>query len=166
MGKENINEIKEKLIELNETISAFCPEIRSAAFDILAPYYFDKIPKTGKVKKKEGDQISETQVETEDMGLFFNSFDHKQPKNNVLLISAWLYSQYGVFPVTTKLIKAIGSDTGLVIPDRPDNTMRTAKKKGKGLFSQQGKGWKLTVTGETYLRETYGVKKGNKPFED
>ena len=95
-----------------------------------------------------------------------NLFDHKQPKNNVLLIVAWLYSQYGVFPITTKEIKDIGNSTGLVIPGRPDNTMRTAKKKGKNLFNQHGKGWRLTVSGETYLREIYSVKKGNKPLDE
>lgn len=167
MGNEKIDEIKGNLIELNETISSFCPEIRLAAFDILAPYYFDKLPKSGKRKKKiEEDYEDAVRVYTKDMGPFFNLFDHKQPKNNVLLIVAWLYSQYGVFPITTKEIKDIGNSTGLVIPGRPDNTMRTAKKKGKSLFNQLGKGWKLTVSGETYLRETYSVKKGNKPLDE
>lgn len=168
MSKDNIDEVKDKLTELNEFIKPFCPEIRSLAFNILAPLYFDELPKIKKPKIPSGqEQINETQLNTNDaMGKFFNAFDHKQPKNNVLLIAAWLYSQHGVFPISTKMLQEIGNDTGLVIPGRPDNTMRTAKKKGKSLFNQQGKGWRLTVTGETFLRESYGVKKGNKPIEE
>jgi len=168
MGKDNIDEVKGKLTDLNEFIKPFCPEIRSLAFNILAPLYFEGLLKIKKPKLPfDKDQINETQLDSnDDMGTFFTSFDHKQPKNNVLLITAWLYSQHGICLISAKTIKEIGNDTGLVIPGRPDNTMRTAKKKGKNLFNQQGKSWKLTVTGETFLRESYGVKKGNKPFEE
>jgi hypothetical protein len=168
MGNDTIDDVKGKLTELNEFVKPFCPEIRPLAFNILAPLYFDGLAQNRKPIIPSGvDQVDETQICTsDDMGTFFCSFDHKQPKNNVLLITAWLYSQYGVFSINGKTIKDIGNDTGLVIPSRPDNTMRTAKKKGKSLFNQQGKGWKLTVSGESYLRETYGVKKGNKPLEE
>ena len=167
MEKDKIDEIKEKLIEINEIISSFSPEIRASAFDILAPYYFEDLPKKRKIKKtRDEDETGEDQFETDDIGSFISSFDHKQPKNNVLLIVAWLYNKHGVFPISTKLIKEIGNSTGLVIPSRPDMTLKTAKKKGKTLFSQIGKGWQLTVSGETFLRETYHVKKGNKPLDE
>ena len=81
-----------------------------------------------------------------------------------MLLVAWLYGIYGVYPITAKEIKELGDSCGLVIPARPDNTMRKAKKNGKSLFSQQGKGWQLTVSGEMFLKEAYKVKKGNKPL--
>jgi len=79
-----------------------------------------------------------------------------------MLLAAWLYSQYGAYPVEAKEIKEFADECGLVIPNRSDNTMRQAKDKGKSLFNQQGKGWKPTVSGELYLKNTYNVKKGNK----
>ena len=131
MEKEKINEIKEKLAEINETISSFSPEIRSSAFDILAPYYFDDLPMKGEAKKiLSENERDEVLVETDDMSSFISSFDHKKPKDNVLLIVAWLYNKHGVFPITTKIIRDIGDATGLVIPSRPDMTMKQAKKKG------------------------------------
>jgi len=41
--------------------------------------------------------------------------------------------------------------------------MRQATVKGKCLFVQQGKGWALTVSGQTYMKKTYGVNRGNAP---
>ncbi len=167
MDRETIDKVKKKLLEINETISSLDPEIRAAAFDILAPYYFDKVPQKRPAKKlKVEDEVKEEHVETDDMDTFFNAHDHKQPKNNVILIAAWLYQQHGVVAISSKMIKDIANATGLIVPNRPDNTMRQAKKSGKSLFNKQGSGWQLTVSGQTFIRKTYGVKKGNKPLDE
>jgi hypothetical protein len=167
MDKEKIDEVKQKLLEINETISSLDPEIRAAAFNILTPYYFDKIaPKKPAKELKKEESIKEDHTEKGDMGAFFGAHDHKQPKNNVNLVAAWLYQQHGVFPITSKIIKEIANATGLIVPNRPDNTMRQAKKKGRSFFNKQGSGWQLTVSGQTFIRETYGVQKGNKPLND
>ena len=167
MDREKIDKVKQKLIEINETISALDPEIRAAAFDILAPYYFDNLsPKKPDRKLKREAEVEDEHIETADMDTFFSAHDHKQPKNNVNLIAAWLYQENGVFPITSKMIKAIANETGVIIPNRPDNTMRQAKKNGKSLFNKQGGGWQLTVSGQTFVRETYDVKKGNKPLNE
>ena len=167
MDREKIDKVKQKLLEINETISSLDPEIRAAAFDILAPYYFDNTSqkKPDRALKKE-EEVEEEHIETDDMDTFFSAHDHKQPKNNVNLIVAWLYQQHGVFPITSKMIKDIGNATGLIVPNRSDNTMRQAKKKGKSLFNKQDSGWQLTVSGQTFIRETYDVKKGNKPLDE
>lgn len=167
MNKEKVAEVQSKLLEINKTISKLDPAIRSAAFEIMVPYYFDDRP----VKKsKSDDQIKgdkgtsqEREVDTTDLGAFISSFEHDKPKDNVMLLVAWLYSQYGAYPIQVKEIKELADACGLVIPNRSDNTMRGAKDKGKGLFNQQGRGWKLTVSGELYMNNTYNVKKGNKP---
>ncbi len=167
MDREKINKVKQKLLEINETISSLNPEIRAAAFDILAPYYFENISfkkPTRELKKEE--KIKEENTKTDDINTFFGTHDHKQPKNNVNLIAAWLYQQHGVFPITVKMVKETGDTIGLIVPDRPDATMRQAKRDGKSLFIKQGKGWQLTVSGQTFIRETYDVKKGNKPLDE
>lgn len=159
------DEVQKKLLEMNELITKLDPAIRSAAFEIMTPYWFDDIPVVKKTKKPktEKGETKEKEVDTTDLGSFISDFEHDKPKDNVMLLVAWLYSQYGAYPIQAKEIKELGDACGLVIPNRADNTMRQAKDKGKSLFNQQGKGWKLTVSGELYLKSTYSVTKGNKP---
>lgn len=165
MDDERIKDAKKKLADINKTVSGLDVSIRAAAFEILAPLYFDdyeadddapdpgeKKPRTRRARTTPGNRDA-----------FFNQHDHDKPKDNVHLISAWFYSQYGVTPVTQADARECANDVGLTIPERPDNTMRTAKKDGKNLYRQKGSGWQLTVKGEAYVRETYEVKKGNKP---
>lgn len=166
MEDEEIKDLKSKLLDINKTIEKLDPAIRAAAFEIMAPYYFADQPAKitapkKKSPKKESDQKSAS-VDTSSLESFLENFEHDKPKDNVMLLVAWLYSQYGAYPIHIKEIKELSDACGLVIPNRSDNTMRTAKEKGKSLFNQQGKGWKLTVSGELFLKNTYGVKKGNK----
>ena len=165
MNTDRIREIEKKLVEINKTISGLDPAIRLAAFEMLAPHYFgddvqDSTKKHIETKKDKGT----SGAPPTDIEAFFDSFDQKKPKDNVLLISAWLYSQYGVFAIKTEYIKTLANKMGLTVPTRPDNTMRSTKKKGKSLFRQHGDGWNLTVHGEAHLKETYKVKKGSKTY--
>ncbi|WP_152521661.1 hypothetical protein [Marinimicrobium sp. LS-A18] len=166
MNKKNITEVQSKLLEMNEVIEKLDPAIRSAAFEIMVPYYFDSQP-SQKHKHEDSstgqkDRSGREKADTSDLSSFIGSFEHGKPKDNVMLLAAWMYSQYGAHPIQAKEIKELSDACGLVIPARPDNTMRTAKDKGKSLFTQQGKAWKPTVSGEIYLKETYAVTKGNK----
>lgn len=166
MDKERTAEIQSKLLEMNKLIAKLDPTIRAAAFDIMVPYYFEDKPAARKTKedktKAGGGASSMEDVDVSDLGAFLKNFEHAKPADNVMLLVAWLYSQYGAYPIQAKEIKELSDASGLVIPNRADNTMRQAKDKGKGLFSQQGKGWKLTVSGELFVKDTYKVKKGNK----
>ena len=114
-------------------------------------------------KRNSPNKSSPQHTTTEDLASFFESFDHSKPAENVKLIVAWLYSLYGVFSITKADIQDLADSAGLTVAPRSDNTMRQAKAKGRALFTQQGNGWKLTLAGETYMKNTYGVKKGNKP---
>ena len=162
------NEVQSKLLEMNKIIAKLDPAIRNAAFEIMTPYYFEDQPVSESkpvVKPKGGKRKTSTkESDTSDLGEFISGFEHEKPKDNVMLLAACLYSQYGAYPIQAKEIKDLGNACGLVIPNRSDNTMRQAKDKGKSLFNQQGKGWKLTVSGELFLKNTYGVKKGSKPI--
>lgn len=161
MASDKIKGTTEKLLEINQIISKLDPAIRGSAFDILMPLVFEEDIDNSKPSST-GSKTHRT-TNTADKETFLGSFEHDRPKDNVLLIAAWLYSQYGVFPITKALLTEESSNAGLTIPDRPDNTMRTAKQKGKNLFRQKNSGWQITVAGEAYLKATYSVKKGNKP---
>jgi len=168
MDKKDIGEIKSKLLEINQLISQLDPSIRASAFEVLAPYYFSHIPppppaRSGTGNPSAGSPGAGSAPDTCDLGEFISSFDSDKPADNVMLLVAWLYSNYGLYSIPPKEIKELGDSCGLIVPARPDNTMRQAKKNGKTLFSQQGKGWQPTVSGEMFLKETYKVKKGKKP---
>ena len=165
MDKKPIEHIKVKLLEINEFVSQLDPAIRAAAFEVLRASYFGT--KQSKVSKNDdnSDAASDTSDDNVTAGsleAFISAYAHKKPADNVALLAAWLYSNYGVYSITAKEIKELGDSCGLILPNRPDNTMRQALNKGKNLFNQQGKGWQLTVSGEIFLKETYKVKKGNK----
>ena len=166
MDKNKVDEMQSKLLEMNKVISKLDSAIRSAAFEIMIPYYFDEIPfkEVDAVQKPKGNKQKSAakDVDTSDLGAFLENFEHDKPKDNVMLLVAWLYSQYGAYPIHASEIKELSDASGLVIASRSDNTMRQAKDKGKGLFNQQGKGWKPTISGELYLKNTFSVKKGNK----
>jgi hypothetical protein len=166
MDKKSIEEMKAKLLEISEFVAKLDPSMRAAAFEMLRPRYFVGKPIQETPDSRNSDQSNAGAATNKDapteLADFIKPHEHKKPADNILLLAAWLYSTYGAYPITAKEIKELGDSCGLVIPGRPDNTMRQAKKKGKSLFTQQGKGWQPTVSGEIYLKDTYKVKKGNK----
>ncbi len=157
-------EAKAALVEINELLVQLDPTIRGAAFEILRPLYFSNEQAAAKrtAQAKESDAPGDDESAPSDLAAFIASREHNKPADNVMLLAAWLYSTYGVYPITAKEIKELGDSCGLILPVRPDNTMRQAKNKGKSLFNQQGKGWQPTVSGEIYFKEEYKVKKGTK----
>ena len=166
MSTTKKQEAKTALLEINELLVQLDPSIRASAFDILRPLYFfeeQPAPKVAPQSKKSEDPSQSDSAPSELAG-FIALNDHKKPADNVLLLAAWLYSAYGVYPITAKEIKELGDSCGLIVPARPDNTMRQAKNKGKSLFNQQGKGWQPTVSGESYFKDEYKVTKGTKPL--
>lgn len=170
MKKKEVDAMKASLLEINEFILKLEPEIRSAAFELLTDACFgdgltSKINSNAEEKPRNTNKAQgATTTNTDDLGAFISKFQHEKPAENVMLLAAWLYASYGVYPITAKEIKELGDSCGLITPGRSDNTMRQAKRNGKGLFNQQGKGWKPTVSGELFFKDTYGVTKGNKPL--
>jgi hypothetical protein len=157
-----------KLKEINAVIKDFDPTIKERAANILFNIAFpegienaEESPKS-KQQKSGAKDTKPNAPATSDPSVFFAKFENGAPKDNVNLISAWLYSQFGVYSISSKDMKEVASSVGLVIPTRPDNTMRQAKKNGKALYRQNGKGWEPTVSGELFFKEQYSVGKGNK----
>jgi hypothetical protein len=168
MDESKIDEAKTKLNQINDFISPLDPELKQKAIAILIPLYFDE-HKLSKGASKQPEDMNEPASDEADLTeeqKFFSSFNHTKAADNVVMMAAWLYSQHGVYPITPEEIKAYAAKLGLTVAARVDNTMRQAKRDGKGLFRQVGKGWEPTLTGEGYFKDTYGVKKGNKPLEE
>jgi len=165
MDTDILNEMKRKLLDINKTITSLDPAIRAAAFDILASYCFneDELP-AGEDHNAKGKKRGSKPEPTGSIEKFVAVHEHTKPADNVFLIAAWIYSRYGKQPITPKMCQVISDEASLTIPDRPDNTMRFAKRKGKSLFRKQGKGWIPTTHGEIFLKDTYDVIKGNTPL--
>lgn len=154
---------KQTLLKINEAVIQIDPAVRVSAFEILVARYMGErgAYNAKKVNAYAPAAHAET-PDTNDLGAFISSFDASKPADAVMVLVAWLYSSYGVYPVSAKEIKELANACGLTVPARPDNTMRAAKHNGKGLFNQQAKGWQLTVSGELYVKETFKIKKGSK----
>jgi hypothetical protein len=162
---DSIAETKKKLLEINKVIAELDPAIRAAAYDRLAPLYFEgaQPPAADGKMPAATRHVSQPRDESDDKADFIAKFDHEKPSDNVLLITAWLFKEYGDVLFSTGEISKLAQDFGLTIPDSPYMTLVQAQKKGKTLFARSGKNWKFTVHAERYLKETYQVRKGTKP---
>jgi len=163
MDEKTFKRWAEKLEQIGKLLEKLPSEIRPAAFELLQAYITetgteDAEEKRGKEKNKikfEGEWKSK-----ED---FFGAFTQDKPADNVKLIAAYLYHEYGSDPFSTEDVKKISGDVGVTIPGRIDMTLLAAKDKGKKLFTKTGRGkFKPTVNGEAYLKTKYNVKKGTK----
>lgn len=164
---KNLDEAKSLLLDIDKTVAKLDESFREKAFDILAGIAFGgKVaPPAPPVGAKKGEQGGAAiELDTEDLGEFVGRFDHDKEKDNVRLMVAWLYSQYGNKPFLLQEVRDLAHAVGLTIPARIDMTIKTAKRNKKSLFQSTRRGWyRLTVEGERYMKDTYDVKKGTKP---
>ena len=163
MNEKHIQDTKAKLTEISDFLKTLDPELKPKALLLLLPFYFEDI-KTPAPKEDVGETPpSSDNTNIENGQEFFSSYMHDKPAENVVMIAAWLYSKFGTYPITPSEIKDYASRLGITIASRADNTMRQAKREGKSLFRQSGKGWEPTLIGESYFKDTYKVKKGTIP---
>ncbi|MCP4203441.1 MAG: hypothetical protein GY769_16105 [bacterium] len=156
----------EKALEVAAAMAKKVPEnLQEAAFNRALDELLGKEKVGGgSGGAEERDGGSSAEPSKSDYESFFSSVDSSErPSRCLFRIVAWLYLQHGVFPIQVEDLRCIAEDTGLTIPERPDMTMRQARKGGKSLFRRQGKGYRLTVNGEAFIKETYKVLKGKKP---
>lgn len=154
----------ELLLRINEIVGKMDESVRIQTFDLLASKFIGKkMPSASPpVTPKEKDApVAESEIDTSDLGTFIASFDTKKPADALNVLVAWLFSQRGSQPFSIKELKDLADDSGLTIPSRPDMTFKGSKSGGKALFVQNGKNWKLTVSGELHIKETYKVTKGS-----
>ncbi|MDE3099236.1 MAG: hypothetical protein KGJ88_07155 [Verrucomicrobiota bacterium] len=157
MNETTLKERTEKLLEIDKIIKRLDATIRPAAFSLLQDYVLAGVA-AGKEKSKA--------VTTENLGSegregFFSKFNHDKPSDNVLLLCAYHFSQYGSAAFTTDEISDLANEVGVTIPNHPAMTIKAAQRKGKSLFRIAGRGlYAPTVHGESFFKATYKVSKG------
>src|SRR5437899_2650712 len=105
MSTEKVEEVKRKLKELNSIVATLDPALRDRALDELWPSYFPDHHGGGPSTPAAKREVSPKAADTSSAEAFFTSFEHKKPSENVLMIVAWLYSQYGVFPISAARVR-------------------------------------------------------------
>ena len=158
MDKKEFELRAARLAEVGAALGKIPGEVRVQAFELLKNYVL------GGQRATEGAQPEERQpIDVDDAETFFSKFSHDKPADNVRLLGACLFSQFGAAPFATDELVKLASNVGLTIPERTDMTLETATSDGKKLFSRAGRGqFKPTVHGEAYFRKTYNVQKGTK----
>lgn len=149
-----------RLEQITKVLEKLPPEVRGEAFELLKGYVTEH---SSGPHTKAKDTRSQPKTDARSEEEFFTSFPHDKPADNVKLVAAWFYREYGTEPFTLDEVRATANAVGITIPERVDMTLFQAKDKGKKLFARAGKGkFKPTVHGEAYLKATYSVKKGTK----
>lgn len=159
MDKKSFAEIEERLLDVNKVIAKLDASIRVAAFDFLKPYVSTGIMAPSADSKK----LTQESGPHGDVSDLIQKHGDGKPHENVNLLAALWFSEYGSYPFSSAYIREKADSTGLTVPARPDMSLKGAKEKGKSLYLSPSKGFfKPTVVGEAFLKTTYGVRKGTK----
>lgn len=159
LDKKEFSEIEERLFEVNKVVAKLDPSIRVAAFDFLKPYISGGklVPATAPHKP------AASEVSSGDVSDLIQKHGDGKPHQNINLLAAIWFSEYGSSPFSLEYLREKAESTGLTIPASPRMTLVQAKDSGKKLYSPSGRGlFKPTVVGEAFFKATYGVRKGTK----
>lgn len=153
-----------RLQEVNGIVSKLDEAIRAEAFSLLKPYVTGEPAQgTRTSANAKPEDKAEAPVDTTDAEAFFTKHPDGKPAENVSLIAAYLYSQYGTSPFSIEDVRKTATAAGVTIPERPDMTIRSARRSGKKVFQRSGQNqYKPTVHGEAYFKSQYKVGKGKK----
>ena len=98
-----------------------------------------------------------------DLVMFFDREGDMKPADNAHLCAAYHYSLFGTASFLTSELKAIAVSAGVVLPDRVDMTLRSARHKGKKLFQPAGtSAFKPTAAACLFFSEKWKIKPGKK----
>jgi hypothetical protein len=165
VDKQTFKDRVSRLKEVSTALEKLPAEVRGAAFGLLEAYVTAEADGTGggRTPPKKSKPGREPAGETGDASEFFGQFESLKPADNVRLVAAYFYQEYGVQPFGVDELKELADRVGVTVPGRIDMTLLAAKEKGKKLFIRAGRGqFKPTVHGEIHLKTEYKVKKGNK----
>jgi hypothetical protein len=166
MDEKAFKELASRLEAAGAVIAKVPAEIRSTAFELLRPYVTGQqtfqAPPAKPGAAATGD-VALAAAAAGDREAFFGAHNHDKPADNVRLIVADFYREYGSAPFTVSEINEVAKAVGITVPARPDMTLKGAKENGKKLFQSSGRGlFSPTVHGEASLKAQYHVKKGTK----
>jgi hypothetical protein len=150
-------EIRGQLLKINEIIMQLDESIRREAFGLLLSA--EDLNLLRRVDLGTGGGPGES--DESDRETFFGSRPQGKPADNAHLLVAWLYARGGAeFDVAG--VRELAEDVGVTIPERVDVTFNSAQREGRPLYRSLGKGrYRITVHGETFLRNEFEVKRGN-----
>jgi hypothetical protein len=158
MDKRSLEILEERLIEVNRVIEKLDPSVRASAFELLKGYVNGA---SASQSARTGQHESQAPSTDTDLAAMIEKHGHEKPSDNAHLLVADWYRQYGSSPFALVSIKSAAEAAGLTIPERLNMTLRAAQDGGKKLYQPVGRGlYKPTVTGELFLKKTYGVEKG------
>lgn len=165
MNDKKYNECIGRLDKIGKVLQMLPPEVRGAAFSLFEAYIMGNsddllVSSSSSKSKTPSSKIDST---NSSMETFFSAHAHDKPADNVKLMAAFHYKDFGTEPFLLEDLQRMASDVGLTIPKRIDMTLDQAKIQGRKLFARAGAGkFKVTVHGEAFLKSTYGVSKGTK----
>jgi hypothetical protein len=159
LDKKAFEEVEERLLAINKVIAKLDPSIKIVAFEFLKPFISGGTLPTPTEKKKEvADHLASA-----DVADLVQKHGAGKPHENINLIAAIWFGEYGSNPFSLEYVRDKAKETGLTISARPDMALKQAKDAGKNLFAVAGRGlFKPTVTGEAFFKTTYNVRKGTK----
>lgn len=133
----------------------------AAAMTLLGEAQLDKpkgpVPSAGEHRSGDGPV---------DLASFFEREEGLKSADHVYLCAAYHYSIHGTAAFSLDELRSIASDAGVVLPDRPDMTLRQGRKKGKRLFQSAGRdAYKPTAAAGALFKDRWQVRPGNKPKE-
>ena len=127
MDKKTLSEIEERLLDANRIVAKLDPSIRTAAFDFLKPYI-----STGKLDSApDSHKPPAHEPPASDVAQLIETHGGGKPYENVNLLAAIWFIEYGSHPFSLGYIRERATSTGLTIPARPDMSLRQAKEKGR-----------------------------------
>lgn len=167
MSDSTLSNALTRLEQANRTIAKLDPAIKAVAFELIQPLIFTPgeivaadTPRRSH-KSTPDSEAATDDTEFEQIRAFIAKQEDEKPSDNVYSIVGWLYSQYGTQPFEITEIKKLADDAGVTVPARIDMTLTGMKKSGKSLVQNLSKGrYRVTVQGEIYFKEKYGISKG------
>lgn len=169
MDEQEYNQTVERLNEVNKVIEGLDASIRADAFKLLKPYVAagavtddeDDTEEEGETPKKQ--TAKRSAGGSVDFDELIETHESDTDYENALLALAIVYARHGKGPYALSLIKGAADEFNLTIPARLDMTFKTLKRDEKEVLRKQADGWKVTPSGETWLKATYGVTRGKQP---
>ncbi len=182
MDQSTFTDRVKRIQEINAVVAKLDPAIRGEAFDLLKGYVTggdagqskphgaasSTATTTRQTRKASAKKATPTEpvvvepLEGEDELLerHLSDADHE----NAMLAVAILYARHGRGPFKMAHVSGVATQYNLNVPARLDMFFKTAKRgDSKALVLRKlAEGWKLMPSGESWLKETYGVQMGRK----
>ena len=173
MDENAFDQTVERLKKANAVIDKLDPAIRSDAFALLRDYVVGGDagdrgrgrggggdPKVGQEKRAPlaPDATEDALVER---------YESDKDFENALLCLAIVYKRHGRGPYPNwDPLKNVASHYSLEIPKALHMTFKTLKRDDQIVLRKQADGWKITPSGEKWLKTTYGVGRGKEPLPE